>query len=293
MLIHENKDEFLNMLSIASKRKGFLLPIMEKDYYLTLILSKIQMLSENLVFKGGTCLNKIFFNYHRLSEDLDFSMILPQYEATRTQRRKVIQPVKDEMEKFAKLLGLSIKDPSNAGHNESKQYIYYLIYKSVLRDKEDFIKVEISLRFSPLDEIKKQRVKHEFFHPFTGAPLLDGGELNCLSLNELMAEKLRAASIRKVIAPRDFYDLDFAIRNNFDINNKFFIDLFIMKLKEDGADTDLNKYIINLGRSDEEIRNMRSRIETELYDVLSLQERRNFNLNTALSRINKVTKTAF
>ena len=98
-MIHENKDEFIKALRRASKKKGFLLPLIEKDYYLTLILSRIYELSENLVFKGGTCLNKVYYVYYRLSEDLDFSMILPQYEATRGQRRKCIQPVKDKIEK--------------------------------------------------------------------------------------------------------------------------------------------------------------------------------------------------
>jgi len=56
-MIHENKDEFIKALGRASKKKGFLLPLIEKDYYLTLILSRIHELSENLVFKGGTCLN--------------------------------------------------------------------------------------------------------------------------------------------------------------------------------------------------------------------------------------------
>jgi len=63
--------------------------------------------------------------------------------------------------------------------------------------------------------------------------------------------------------------------------------LFKKKLQEDDADTDLGKYRNNLGRSDEEIKDMNSRIETELIDVLSPEERKNFDLNTALRRINK------
>ena len=43
-MIHENKDEFIKALGRASKKKGFLLPLIEKDYYLTLILSKRMML---------------------------------------------------------------------------------------------------------------------------------------------------------------------------------------------------------------------------------------------------------
>jgi len=287
-MIHENKDEFVKALGRASKKKGFLLPLIEKDYYLTLILSRIHELSENLIFKGGTCLNKVYYVYYRLSEDIDFSMILPQYEATRGQRRKCIQPVKDKIEKFIEQFGMRLDDAGNPGRNESKQYVFYFVYQSALRNVETKIKLEIGLRFNPLDSIKKRPVQHVFLHPFTGDPLFDGGQINCLSLNELISEKLRACAIRKIIAPRDFYDIDFVLRNKFDLTNKEVITLFKKKLQEDDADTNLGKYKKNLGRSDEEIKDMNSRIETELFDVLVPEERKNFDLSTALRRINKV-----
>jgi predicted nucleotidyltransferase component of viral defense system len=286
-MIHENKDEFIKSLERASRKKGFLLPLIEKDYYLTMILSRTYKLSEDLIFKGGTCLNKVYYTYYRLSEDLDFSMKLPQCEATRGQRRKCIQPVKDRIEKFVEQFGMRIDDAGNPGRNESKQYVYYLVYQSALRSIEAKIKFEIGLRFNPVDLVEKHQVQHAFLHPFTGEPLFDGGRINCLSLNELIAEKLRASAIRKKIAPRDFYDLDFVLRNGFDLANKEVIKLFKNKLEEDDADTDLVKYRVNLGRTDAEVKDMRLRIEAELFDVLTPDERKNFDLDTALERINK------
>ncbi|MFH1037523.1 MAG: nucleotidyl transferase AbiEii/AbiGii toxin family protein [PVC group bacterium] len=291
-MIHENKDQFIKTLERASKKKGFILPVIEKDYYLTMILSRVHELSEDIIFKGGSCLNKVYYSYYRLSEDLDFNMMLPQYEATRGQRRKCIQPVKDGIEEFVKTFGMRIDDSSNPGRNESKQYVYYFIYQSALRSVETKIKFEISLRFNPLDPIEKRQIQHVFLHPFTNEPLFDGGRINCLSLNELIAEKLRAGAIRRMVAPRDFYDLDFVLRNDFDLANKEVINLFKKKLKEAGADMDAVNYKVNLGRSDEEIKDMRSRIEAELIDVLSPDERKNFDLDAALDRINRVMTTA-
>jgi predicted nucleotidyltransferase component of viral defense system len=286
-MIHENKDEFIKSLERASRKKGFLLSLIERDYYLTLILSRAHELSEDLIFKGGTCLSKVYYEYYRLSEDLDFSMMLPQLKATSGQRRKCIQPIKDRIEKFAEQLGMRIDDPGDPGRNESKQYVYYFVYQSVLRSVKARIKFEIGLRFNPIDSVEKRQVQHVFLHPFTGEPLFDGGKINCLSLNELVSEKLRAGAIRKKIAPRDFYDLDFILRNGFDLTNKEVLTLLKKKLEEDRANTDLEKYRFNLGRSDEEIKDMCSRIEVELLDVLAPDERKNFNLNVALKRINK------
>jgi len=289
-MIHENKDEFIKSLERASRKKGFLMPLIEKDYYLTLILSRVYELSEDLIFKGGTCLNKVYYVYYRLSEDLDFSMALPQYEVTRGQRRKCIRPVKDKIEKFVGQFGMRIDDAGNPGRNESKQYIYYFVYQSALREVEAKIKFEIGLRFNPIDPVEKRQVQHVFLHPFTGDPLFDGGKINCLSLNELIAEKLRASATRIKVAPRDFYDLDFVIRNGFDLTNKDVMKLFKNKLEEDGVDTDLRNYRVNLGRPTTEINDMRSRIKEELFEVLTSKERKNFNLDTALEKINKVMK---
>ena len=291
-MIHENKDEFIKSLERASRKKGFLLPLIEKDYYLTLILSRMRELSENLIFKGGTCLNKVYYVYYRLSEDIDFSMALPQYEATRGQRRKCIQPIKDKIEKFIEQFGMRIDDTGDPGRNESKQYIYYFVYQSALREVEAKIKFEIGLRFNPIDPVEKRQVQHAFLHPFTGDPLFDGGKINCLSLNELIAEKLRAGATRIKVAPRDFYDIDFVIRNGFDLTDKSVIELFKNKLEEDGADTDLGNYRVNLGRPTAEINDMRSRVKEELFEILAPKERENFNLDTALERINKVMEKA-
>ena len=287
LLIHKDKDKFLKLVDRTATLTGFYAPLMEKDYYLTLILSRINELSDNLIFKGGTCLNKLYYSYYRLSEDLDFSIRLPDYTTTRGNRRKCIEPIKNNIEDFAKQLDMRIESAENAGRNESKQYVYYFVYDPVTMPSEQTVKFEIGLRFNPIFETETRQVQHKFLHPFTGEPLFDGGKVNCLSLNEIVSEKLRAAALRLTIAPRDFYDLDFILRNKFNIANKEVIGLFKKKLKEDDADTNLTKYRVNLGRSDDEIKDMRSRIENELFDVLTPGERENFELDKALERINK------
>jgi len=286
-MIHEDKAQFADIINMTANRTGFRASLIEKDYYLTLILSKLDELSPDLIFKGGTCLNKIYYSYYRLSEDLDFSMRLPEYTTTRGNRRKSIQPVKDKIVEFAKSFGFRIEDIEKAGRNESKQYVYYFEYKSVLQPSDQLIKFEIGLRFNPICAVEKKAVQHKFLHPFTKEFLFDGGKVNCLSLNEIVSEKLRAAALREIIAPRDFYDLDFILRHDFDLANREVIELFKKKITEDNGDLDLAKYRINLGRSNIEINDMRSRIEKELFDVLTADERENFDLNKALERINK------
>jgi predicted nucleotidyltransferase component of viral defense system len=62
--------EEVRRLSIETR---FSQALLEKDYHLTRILHKIAGKNmPSLVFKGGTCLNKCYLGFYRLSEDLDF-----------------------------------------------------------------------------------------------------------------------------------------------------------------------------------------------------------------------------
>jgi predicted nucleotidyltransferase component of viral defense system len=137
-MLHNDRQEFLKVLERTSAQTGSPLRILEKDYYITIVLSRINELSKDLVFKGGTCLSKIFYYYYhyyyRLSEDLDFTLKLSADNATRTTRRNAIKPIKESIEPFLKNFGMSVEGLDKAGHRESTQYIYYLDYDSVVED---------------------------------------------------------------------------------------------------------------------------------------------------------------
>jgi predicted nucleotidyltransferase component of viral defense system len=59
------------------KDHGVPLPTIEKDYVLGLLLACLYRhpaIKNNWIFKGGTCLKKIYFSDYRFSEDLDFTL---------------------------------------------------------------------------------------------------------------------------------------------------------------------------------------------------------------------------
>ncbi len=287
-MLHSNKDEFLKILERASAQTGFPLRLLEKDYYITIILSGINELSNDLVFKGGTCFSKIYYSYYRLSEDLNFTLKLSTDNVTRSIRRNAIKPIKEVIRPFLKRFDMSIQNLDKAGHRESTQYIYYLDYDSAVLNKKESIKLEIGLRFNPFRPVVTKEVNHKFLHPFTKEPLFDAGSVNCLVLKELVAEKLRASATRRIIASRDFYDLGFLLREEFNFSDKEQLELFRKKLEEDGFSSDLSKYRVNLGRVDKEIDEMISRIEDELLPVLTLDEQKSFNMPKILDELNKV-----
>jgi hypothetical protein len=217
-------------------------------------------------------------------------MRLPEYAVTRAIRRKHIQKIKDNIESFAHQFDMRIENAESAGRNESKQYVYYFVYPSSVLPVEAKIKFEIGLRFNPICTPQENIVRHKFLHPFTDQPLFDGGKVNCLPLKEVVAEKLRAGATRVTIAPRDFYDIDFVLRNGFNLSDPDVLTLFKQKLEEDKAEIELAKYRVNLGRKNDEIKDMCSRIQEELFEVLTPDERKNFNLDVALARINEALR---
>lgn len=289
-MLHNNKEEFYRILERTSAQTGFTLRLLEKDYYITIVLSKINELTPNLVFKGGTALSKVYYSYYRLSEDLDFTLKLSDEKSTRTTRRNAIKPIKNSLKDFLKQFGMSIENVEKAGHRESTQYIYYLDYDSVVLEKKESIKLEVSLRANPILASQMRKINHKFLHPFTGEPLLEAGSVFCLTLKELVAEKLRAAATREVIMGRDFYDLGFLLKEGFNFKDRELLELFKRKLEEDGFSSDLKRYRINLGRSDKEMEEMKSRLEDELFPVLTIEEQKMFNINKVIDRLNKVFK---
>lgn len=286
-MLHSDKNEFLKVLERASAQTGFPLRMLEKDYYITIVLSKINELSKELIFKGGTCLSKIYYSYYRLSEDLDFTLKLAG-ASTRTTRSNAIKPVKEKLKPFLKNFGMSIDGIEKAGHRESTQYIFYLDYDSVVLNKKESIKLEIGLRFNPFLPAALKNVNHKFLHPFTKEPLFDAGSVNCLSLKELVAEKLRAAATRETIAARDFYDLGYLLKEKFDFKDKELLSLFKKKLEEDKFSSDLKKYSVNLGRAEKEINGMKARIGDELFPVLTIDEQKTFDMEKTLDKLNGV-----
>ena len=108
---HKNKIQFTEAVKETARQSGFSESLIEKDYYCSLILKEIfQSKSCNLVFKGGTLLNKVHAGFYRLSEDLDFSIdVKPEF--FRKKRRALAHIAKKCVEDSAKRLSLNIVKP--------------------------------------------------------------------------------------------------------------------------------------------------------------------------------------
>ena len=90
MLLHLNKFEFENFIEIIKEREDIDKDIIEKDYYVCLILKELSKRQDYLksYFKGGTAVYKILDTMNRFSEDIDLTVkVLPEESNTRNKKR--------------------------------------------------------------------------------------------------------------------------------------------------------------------------------------------------------------
>lgn len=73
MYLHEDKELFRQILEKIYQNTGRRIAVIEKDYYVTMILRLLSQKSDNCVFKGGTSLSKCFHVIDRFSEDIDIT----------------------------------------------------------------------------------------------------------------------------------------------------------------------------------------------------------------------------
>lgn len=277
-----DRDKLEKIIPVIAEKYTFRLETIEKDFYLTLILNSVEShLSDKIVFKGGTLLNKIHLNYHRLSEDIDFAFLNPEGLDVRSKRSRAITPIREKMPALLKLLGLKSEKPEGEGFNNSTQYEFVIAYPSFVSGKDESIKLEISLRQAPIDKPFHNVITHFYKDPFTGEDLIPKNKILSLSFNEAVAEKLKATITRRDVAIRDYYDLWFIAEAKFDFKDKRFLSIFKKKLEEEKYRAN---YSYNFGLDQKSIELLRGQIETELIPVIRIGE--SFDLDKVFERFN-------
>jgi hypothetical protein len=145
-LYHEDRAQFREALLFTESSTGFSARLIEKDYYCSLVLHDVsELFGQGLIFKGGTCLSKVYTEFFRLSEDLDFAVSVG-VDATTSTRRKAALPHRVHVRSLPERHGCFRETEPLTGHNLCSQYNGRFSYESVITGEADFIKVEIGLR---------------------------------------------------------------------------------------------------------------------------------------------------
>lgn len=268
---------FKEAINYTAAKTGFNLRLIEKDYFSSLVLEYLKSTSEELIFKGGTCLAKVYTDFYRLSEDLDFCISTPP-SASRTTRSKKIQPVKKHINSIGESLKNIGIETELTGHNESRQYIADLSYSSFLTNQPQRLKIEISLREETLLEPRSEKADTSLVNPLSGDKLLPPIQLKVLPFKELIAEKIRAALTRRFPAIRDFFDIYYSTQlGKLTEDNEVIIELVNEKLSVPGTK--------EIDISESKFGKLERQMETELKPVLSDNDFNEFELKYAYETV--------
>ncbi len=254
-----SKKDFLEILELSNIH-GFDAYKLEKDFLLTVILIFIWKHNKELIFKWWTCLNKIYLDYFRLSEDLDFVVI---NNWNRTERKATLEEYKQSLTNDLAILWLKITD-QRTKFNEDKQWIFNFSYTSLIDNSPQNIQIDITMKKKLELEPTSKHIKSIFISKTMEENIFVEHTITCMEFDEIVAEKTRASLTRTQPAIRDFFDVWYIKTfSKFDFNR--IVDLIDIKLEEAN-----HEYTI-----DENFDLLNKQIETDLKPVL----KRNFEFN--------------
>ena len=145
------------------------------------------------------------------------------------------------------------------GYNESSHYNGIFGYDSVI-GPPDTIKFDVGLRGDLILEPTETNLKTLLISSISNKEIFPNIVALTLTMEEVYAEKFRAALTREPCAIRDFFDVEKIIESGFNIFNENFISLVKKKINFDPS--------VKIDLTFEKRKNIDSQIDSDLKPVL-------------------------
>lgn len=201
MYLHEDRELFRDIVLQVSDEIGRTPVVVEKDYYVTLILKLLSEQLSNCVFKGGTSLSKGFHAIDRFSEDIDITFDEHIGESRRKKLKNVV------LKGISEELGMPIINWESA-QSDRDYNAYHFSYNSVF-DIEDecllqFVKLETALgSYSfPTKMVEIGNYIGDYFEDKAKPDIAERFQLNRFSMK---LQALERTYIDKIFALCDYY----------------------------------------------------------------------------------------
>ncbi len=183
----------------------------DKDYVLGHFLNGLfgqEWAQDNLLFKGGTCLKKCYFENYRFSEDIDATIVNPKFDLKRRHIQQVCDQVTDISGIAFKILSFKPVEFNDmpigwdvevcfwgANHERNKPPVF---------GKDCHTK--IWCEFRSYEQVLFQQNRRKIFHFYSDVELIQS-TIPCYDVHEILAEKLRALIQRNRGEARDYFDI--------------------------------------------------------------------------------------
>lgn len=213
--LHNDKKSFAQAVELVVSKQRLRPEIVEKDYYVTMIL---RLLSEKLpfiVFKGGTSLSKCHKAINRFSEDIDITI---DTAISQGQKKKV----KEAIEEVSSLLGLSILniDETRSRRDYNR---YEIAYNSIQQSKEFAVQPMVFLETSytavsfPVVELD--------VHNYIGDMMTDEAP-DYIEQYQLSPFKMKVQGLDRTLADKVFAICDYYLQGKVNGHSRHLYDIF-------------------------------------------------------------------
>jgi predicted nucleotidyltransferase component of viral defense system len=233
MYLHNDKELFNDIVALTAERIGQAQDIVEKDYYVTIILKKLSTCEYPICFKGGTSLSKAYGVIDRFSEDIDITFTEHLGESRRKKLKyNILKPIADE-------LGLEIANWDSI--ESDKDYNHYdMAYSSIIEDPflDTYVKLETALMSYAFPT-----VEHKISNYIYQA--LKDEEPDLLEEYELTPFTMRVQSLERTLIDKIFALCDYYIQGKAARNSRHLYDIYKIS-KEVTVDNDFHKLILEV-----------------------------------------------
>ena len=208
-MLHTNRDLFEQAVLRTAEYLKIDVGIVEKDYYVTLMLKEISLTVPDLVFRGGTSLSKCYKAIKRFSEDIDLTI---EYEVKPSEgrRKSLKKSIVSAIEKSGAYLTNPDEIKSRRDFNK-----YVADYPSVFMQAglKNHLQIEtmIKIKAYPNQKMEVSSLIYDYFINEGYDELIDEYELVPFTVKVQSAER---TFIDKVFALADYYLSDKVTENS-------------------------------------------------------------------------------
>lgn len=214
MLLHNDKENFDIAIKAASRYYNVSPAIIEKDYYVTLVLCELAKRVPELLFKGGTSLSKCHKIIDRFSEDIDIT--LDADHQSQGKRRNL----KYSIVEICNNLGLNLLN-----ENETRSRRDYNCYQIDYSATHDLVGLKPQLLVETVfivkafpDEVKKAS---SMIYDY----LKSVGNEDAIALYDLEPFDIRVQTLDRTLIDKVFAICDYMLDNQTERNSRHIYDL--------------------------------------------------------------------
>jgi predicted nucleotidyltransferase component of viral defense system len=222
-------------IATISEQLGVSKSVIDKDWVLGHFIAAIfnePELKETLIFKGGTCLKKCWFEEYRFSEDLDFTSKSQEFELTQKHLAFITKHIEEATgvkTHIVSLRPLQFQDKLT-GYEAIIKFWGADHSRNVMPTTPDRWQTKVKIEIILYEEMIFEVIERNVSHPYSDKLALES-TIPCYKIEEVLAEKIRALIQRSYTAPRDYYDIWYLSNNFPDLDWKVIVDAFYKKMK--------------------------------------------------------------